>query len=193
VHWGRQRVDNGIVLDDLKGVDDGSFEEYTVSDGEPQEDFPKTAYFNAHERYPNNRVLTDRADIVGSYVVVSQRLRDFLVAKNLKNVEFLPVRVQSHEKELLPAQYYIVHPVHPVECIDAEASGAKVDELDDDYFESMDRFVVKAPLSETLPLVFRIEGLSRHIVVHRDLAREIDAQGFTGHKWIEPSELPDLI
>jgi hypothetical protein len=114
-------------------------------------------------------------------------LKQFLEQRKLKNVEFLPVAILDH-KNNVAGSYFILHPVFPVDCLDLDASHAKLDPADKSYVYEIQEIVVKPENIDPELAVFKIKRLFEQIIIRKDLAAAMDAQGFTGYCWTEFSD-----
>jgi len=74
---------------------------------------------------PRNTVLPDYVQNMKSLVIVSPRLRSFLEARQVSNVEYYPLEINDHKGKVASSEYSVAHLINPVDCIDADASGAK--------------------------------------------------------------------
>jgi hypothetical protein len=61
----------------------------------------------------------------------------------------------------------------------------KPNPVDKDYFYEIKQIVLKPEKVNPQLEIFRIKGLFDQIIIRRDLAAAMDAQGFTGVAWTE--------
>lgn len=186
VFWAYRETPHGCRLQGLQNVEKG----FQISDGVPrQANFSGDAHFTMNPDFPDDTIMLDNLKNTSVHIVASERLKRFLEGQQLPNMEYLPVTIFNHKSRPVSPPYFIIHPIHPVDCIDFDASEATWDELDDEAIERIGNFVVDDSKCDALPPLFRPNGLSRHLLVHRELAAALDAQGFTGNGWVEPSAL----
>jgi len=188
VVWQFEEVPHGLVLDRLQGVQQTS----DLRIGVPRaESFPSDAVFSADPDFPNNLVMADAFNNTDALVVVSQRLKEFIDSFHPPHVEFLPITILNHKSK--PAgNYFIVHPVDPVDALDAAQSGAEFSVLIDTWVESVQKLVLDEAKIDPARLLFKLKNYYDCVVVRRDLADAIGKQKFTGVKWTECEKYKSL-
>jgi hypothetical protein len=137
--------------------------------------------------YPHDMTLDDVFRSPAQVFLVSPALKDFLVARSIPSVEFLPVTLLNHKKKPA-ANYFILHPVDPVDCLDDAASGAQPDPMAPSQVYKIQRIEMKPAAVDPSLEMFRIDRLYQHIIVKSSLAHAIEAAGFTGVSWTELSD-----
>jgi hypothetical protein len=147
--------------------------------------WPDDAHAVFSDNYPKDIALSDSPD--GTLTVLaSPRLREELVAKGVKNCEFLPLALINHKGRVATRDYCVVHPLEVVDCIDLQASGAVFNHVDWEVLMSCTRLVLKHDaIPEDLQL-FRPLHWPQIALIKRSLADHLLAQGFTGLRFIEP-------
>lgn len=184
VVWRFHDVPHSCVLDELSGIR----KRYQLREGVPRaEGFPSDAKFTLDPDYPNDTLLVDAFDNVYRMVVISPALKEFLSSRGLVSVEFLPVTIMDH-KGKPKARYFILHPTHPVECLDLEASGAQWDTVNKDSIDTLDRLVLKTDKINPDLEIFKIKFFYDYLLVRQDLANAITAKGFTGIQWVRTED-----
>lgn len=180
--WDWEDVRNACELDQLVGVDNA----YLLSTGVSMlQDWPADAGFHMNPDFPHDTLLVDNVRNIEDEIVVSERLKVFLEANALANIEYLPVSVFDHKGKLVVGRYFLVHPLDPVDCLDLDACEIKWSKIDPDEVMRMKRLVIKTPDLDPRRLLFRIQRLAGTILVHRDLANAISSEKITGVKWKE--------
>ena len=172
------------ILSGLEGFDD----DFEINEGLAHaHDFPSDAVFRFDPDYPNDTLLADQHRNTNSFVLVSKRVQELLTSAGGPELELLQVKVLDHKKRDVGAPYFIVHPVGTVACLNRPACNI----LEEDEFgiEKLGKLVVESQKIPKDRLIFRIENLSRYVCVRRELAQTIDKAGFTGIRWVEPTEL----
>jgi hypothetical protein len=184
VAWTCVEVPHAISLDQLSPVD----KLYEVKKGVPRaHTFPTDAKFTVDKDFPNSTLLVDALETVYDLTVVSPRLKEFIAAREPRNVEYLPVTILNHKRRPA-AQYFILNPVHPVECLDLSASGAEWDVVANEVIDQVERIVIDESKVDDDLLLFKPKFLYRVIIVRRDLAEAITSERFTGVEWTELEE-----
>jgi hypothetical protein len=188
VIWTSGRINNYVVLETLHGVD----KLYEVKRGIPRAaSFPADARYTMHPDWPTNTVLTDNLINTDALVVASARLADFLRARGVTHTEYLPVTILNHKKRPTGKDYFIVNPVEPVDCLDVAKSGVTWSLFDGTIVDSVQRLVLDPKRCDPDRELFRIAKFADVTLVSRELAKAMDAQGFTGNRWLELSAYPE--
>ncbi len=179
VVWTSAPVPHAFVLHKLSGVE----LHFQLVKGVPRlEGFPTDATHSVDPDYPNEIVTMDAFRSPHLITLISSALKDFLVNKSIIELEFLPVTIINHKNNPV-GDYFILHPVHPIDCMDIQASEAKPHVAVPKNIGEIKRIVLLDDRVELDRQVFKIKGLYREIIVSKALAEEIDAAGFTGVSW----------
>jgi hypothetical protein len=187
VIWGSEPVKNACVLYSLDGVED-TFE---LSDGVSRAaNFGDSATYTMDPNFPNDTILVDHLFNTDFRIVGSLRLKEFLDSRHVTKVEYLPVTILNHKNKPASKDYFIIHPIEPVECLDAEKSGARWSRIDKTRIDKVERLVVDEEKIDPDRVLFRAKAFHRVILTRRNLAEAITAAGFTGIKWIELTNYP---
>jgi len=130
---------------------------------------------------PRNTVLPDLVQNMDRLVIVSPRLRSFLEAQQVTNVEYYPLEIKDHKGKTASADYFVAHLINPVECIDAAASGVSWagEGLATQRVLFLDQLVLdsaKVPEERTL---FFPRYYNKVAVARRQLAEAMKGGGFT--------------
>jgi hypothetical protein len=180
VIWQFEDVAHSLVLDRLHGVDDI----FELVEGTPRAGtFPPDARFTPDPDFPNDMGLVDSFTNTYNLTVISTKLKEFIEDKHPEKVEYLPVTLLNHKSR--PAgEYFILHPVDPVDALDIEQSGAEWDVVDETVIDSIQRIVLSPDKLDVNRQIFKLKHLYDVLLVHTDFAKAIDENGFTGIKWV---------
>jgi hypothetical protein len=161
----------------------GLKEDYRIGDGVPMASgFPSGVYFKLHEdnkRTGRNRKLKDCYLPFYGMIVASERFKKFLESRNLKNVEYLPVRILDHSG-MIPGNYFIIHPVYPQDCLDLEQSQPSYSIISRKTIRKVTRLVIDERRLDPEVMLFRILNYPSEVILKKELADQILAKGFTG-------------
>ncbi len=184
VVWEDKDVPNSFVLDKLSHVDNT----WELTEGIPRaKGWPFGVTQSVDPDFPNDILLIDAFRSPERRIIISQAFKNFFVSKEVKQVEYLPVAIIDHKGK--PAgDYFILHPVFPVECLDIESSEAEWDILDDTTLHAIKRIVIDESKVDPKLQIFKIKFLYDLIIVRRDLAESITANKFSGVEWTELSD-----
>jgi len=180
--WDTKIVPNACVLDELKGVE----ERWTLVKGVSQRSrFSSDATFHMNHEFPNNTVLIDSLQNISMLIVGSARLVAFLRTRVSTNLEFLPVAIANHKKKIISRDYSIIHPTDPVDCLDMTKSAPRWSTIDKETINKVKMLVIDEKKVDPTRSLFRPRSFFRVVLVKRELAEAIDAEGFTGIEWLE--------
>lgn len=187
VIWTYRSVDGACALKDLRGLD----KTYRLNNGTPlAAQFPVDVELHMHPDFPNDILLPDNVLNADMLIVASPRLQECVRSQSPPEVEYLPVRVIDHKGRVASRDHAIIHPVHPVDCIDVQQSVFETNLIDPDDIESFEKLVIdetRIPGERTL---FRMKGFWGITLVRRDLAAAISAIVPTGLEWLDLDEYP---
>ncbi len=181
VYWKTRSVKEGAVVTDLQGV----ARAHAMANGESFEKiFPATAQYTFSPDFKRNTLLVDCLINVGTRIVCSERLKNFVKERSPEKVEYLPVRVLDHKGKPVEAPFFIVHPIDPPDCIDHAKSKIDLAASDPDFL-SIDSLVIDETKVSPKRLLFRAKSYPDKILLRREFALEIENAGFTGSGWLE--------
>ena len=183
------KTKHGLVLGELTGVENI----YDLNIGVPfGNKFPPNAEYSLHSDFPDHLVPTDSLMNSDGLIVASLRLTDHLRKASLPSMEFHVVSIRDHKGKKLADEYFIVHPVNPVDCLDTTASGARMSRIGTGVVASVKKVVLKANSIPTDRGIVRMVNFEAPTLIRRDLTRALDSTGFTGFRWLELSAYPEL-
>jgi hypothetical protein len=142
--------------------------------------FPENARMEFdHEHQPRGTVLTDNLINPNRILVVSELLCKFLVNRDLKAMEYLPIPILDHARNLIAENYFIAHTVDNIDCLDIEASKPKFGPLLKARITGVERLVLDPDRMDPERQIFRIKNFADEVIVRQDLADAVTAAGFT--------------
>jgi hypothetical protein len=140
---------------------------------------------------PTNTVLPDYVQNMDRLLIVSPRLRAFLEAQQVNNVEYYPLEILDHKGKVASRDYVVAHLVNHIDCIDVAASGVKWmgEGLATQRIFRMRSIVIDpARVPEDRSLFFP-RYYDKHPILRRQLAEAIDKEGFTNLETVPLSKL----
>jgi len=154
--------------------------------------WPDDAYAEMDPNYPKDVALTDC--LSGSTLLVaSGRTRELLPHQPSDNVEFLPVTIVNHKGRVASRDYYVVHPLTVVECIDAPASGAVFSAIDPETIVCCDALVLNHDEIPPELELFRPKYWPDIVLIRQTLADRLVAAGLTGLNFWPLDEYTGLV
>lgn len=160
---------------------DGYEDDFMLLEGEALSDeFPTDASYRMNRDFPDDLGLEDAAFNLDYQLVVSERLRAFLEAREVPGIEFLPVAMLDHRGRAVKADYVIANLLTHVDCVDMEATTHTWNDLDETAMDEIETLTIDPErVPDDVPL-FRLVHVTDVIGVRRDLAEALEAEGFTG-------------
>lgn len=191
VFWKPAFDDETATFESLEGDEE---DDWQITKGISRvDDFPEDAVFPMNPDFPHGIALKDSIQNIGSMVVVSPRLKDFLEQRELKAVEYLPVGLLNHKgRPVQGGKYFIVNLLDPVDCLDLDRCDAKYSNITPEDIMRVKRLVLDEAKVDTERQLFSPKGLFAPLA-RRDLAEAIDAAGFTGIRWVELKDIRNLL
>lgn len=165
------------VLTPIRNVKDA----YEIAKGIPRaQGFPKNALFDMDPKFPRYVALSDNMKNGDRMPVVSKKLKEFIEARGPRRVEYLRVGIVNHKKKPVGDEYYVVHPVEVVDCIDTSHSVIRWNRIDKDKIASCNKLVLRPSAIDGKHLLFRPRHLEYYVMILPELATAIRETGFTG-------------
>lgn len=125
-------------------------------------------------------------------LVGSGRLRRFLESRRTRLLEYLPVTIRNHKDKIASKDYFVLNPIRAIECLNEELSSAERDLILPDEVDLVRKLVLDVEKIDTDREVFRIARFPKVTIAHRKLADLIDKENFTGIRWLELSDYPEI-
>lgn len=150
--------------------------------------FPDNATFRLNRRFPKKVQLADCMVNFERVTVASKRVRDLLVSKGAKDVEFLPVTILDHKGRAASSDHAIVNPLKVIDCIDQSRSTLSWNKIDREYISFIEALVLDPSAFSPGDVLFRAKHLVTVVFIRKDVAEELDAQGVTGAQFIPIDE-----
>jgi hypothetical protein len=187
VIWKYQSEPFAAVLKKLTGLE----KIFRLQDGTHlQEGFPGNVAYHMHPDFPNDLVLVDNMLNLDKILVTSTRLKQAIESRGAPNIEYLPLAITDHKGRQASKDYFVLHPVDPVDCIDREHSVFEEDMILPGDIESFKRLVIDETRVPADRQLFRLRGFWDITLVRRDLAEALDQEKFTGLTWQRIQDYP---
>ncbi|MBC7994493.1 MAG: hypothetical protein H7Z15_14785 [Rhizobacter sp.] len=146
--------------------------------------FPTDLSYRMSDRFPDDYLLSDNFNVAGQ-IIVSAKLRAHLeTALPQQKIEYLPATIVNHKDRVAASDYFIVHSLDVVDCIDLERSKVKWNPLNKKVITSCKALALKEEVIPAATKLFRPMHWGMRTMASADLARELEAAGFTGLRFI---------
>jgi len=143
------------------------------------EDWPDDVIVPMDPDFPKDLQLGDNLYGI-DLAVVSAPLKDDLLSRGCKRVEFLPVKIVNHKGRVENPVFFIMNPLEVVDCIDIEASGVDWNPLDEVDILGCQGLVLRWDAVPADLKIFRPKHWKDLILVHEELVGSLKATGFSG-------------
>ncbi len=183
--WTYRRFKKSCWLEDeIDGFKDEPF----LSIGRSFKDnYPDDVSIAMDADFPKDTVVLDH--LRNDLQICSGGLTDFLKSKEIDNVEYLPIWLINHKGRKVKPCFNILNPVTPIDCLDLAACNVRYFDEEEGVIDTVEKFVIDETKCQDFPALMRIEGIRGKVLIHRELAMAIDAEGFTGCGWLELADM----
>lgn len=154
---------------------------WELDEGKPRlAEFPEEMPCAMSSSFPKDLALVD--NLYGSTLtVVSARLRDVLLANAPHHrIEFLPVQIVNHKGRSASKDYFVLHPLEIVDCIDQKKSGLEWNQITANLINGCRGLVLNHEAIPESLFIFRLKYWGENIVVRQDLADKLTSAGLSG-------------
>ena len=186
--WQHGRVADACVLNRFAGLEDA----FRLRQGVPLLDgLPSDVAFHMDPDFPNNLRLVDNLLNSDRAIVVSPTLRDWLEKRRIPQVEYLPVSIIDHRGRVASADYVIVHPIGPVDCIDRDQSEFSESRITPGQISRFRKMVIDDRRVPADREIFRLQGFWGATLVRANLVSDLSEGAFTGLSFLPVSQYPE--
>lgn len=134
--------------------------------------------------FPDRRKLYDFVDSILDIRIVSERVRRIILELAPQDVEFLPVTLVDHQKDVVSRDYFIMNVVADRDVIDLERSRVRMSHILKDQIDRVWQLTLKEDLPPEGPKVFRPQHLSIYTMVDPTVQAALTTAGLTGVKFL---------
>lgn len=183
--WESIPVGNSCILDSPENVELSP----RLTRGVPfAADFPQNAFMRMSRDAKKRTALVDDLMNTNRIKVCSPRLVAFLKERNLRNLEYLRIKILDHKGKVAASDYSIVHPIQLQDALDVAASKPTWSPIAKTEIQFVQTLVVDPSKVDPAVRVFRLKSFLGPVLIEKSLADEIAAAGFKGCYFGLPSE-----
>lgn len=143
-------------------------------------DFPKNLHYRMSDLFPDDLLLSDNFKVSGK-IIVSGSLKEYLIkALPGHSIEFLPVSILNHKGRIASVDYFIMHLLGLVDCIDIKKSKVTWNPLNKKIIMECESLVIDEAKVPSNVKVFRPMHWGNKTIVQSGFSKELKAAGFTG-------------
>jgi uncharacterized protein DUF1629 len=179
------RTKGACLLGSIKGVK----EDFNLTKGVSRAaGWPADAFYRMSPKYPKDIKLDDFLESMDTLLVVSDRVRGLLESERMDGVEFLPLSIVNHKDRKEPAPYFLVNIVGLQDCVDMTKTTRTVSPLDPELWITVQNLTLDPSRIEPRRELFRARYIRSATIWSEDLANKALAKGFTGIRFLKPSD-----
>lgn len=147
-------------------------------------EYPGGLSYRMSDLFPDDILLRDNFEVAGQ-VLVSGKLKGFIEqALPDHEMEFLPISILNHKDRVESDDYFILHPIGTVDCIDIDRSKVRWNPLKKKVIDACKGLVFKPDGVPPGLKLFRPQYWGFNILVSQDFAHQLTEAGFTGLRFI---------
>lgn len=143
-------------------------------------DWPDNAFFKMDENFPNDLNLEDFVWNINATLVVSEKFKEIFPENELKNVEYLPVKILNHKEREVPDTFYILNSTILQKCIDLDSSEVVFNKIDPSRLSIVRKLVISESLIDLNISIFRMALYSQLPIFRTNIVKKIEEAGLKG-------------
>ena len=164
---------------------DGFEESYKIMYAQPvAEHYDGEAFFEMSPDFTKDIALADNVKNTG-YILVSDALKKVLEEMVTNRVEYVPVRIINHKGRVASEDYFVVNPLDLCDAIDFEQSDVEWNSIDPNVLSDCYELVLHEDRIPSDYTLFRLKHFPTEVLLRRDVVERLEAEGFTGLRFIE--------
>jgi hypothetical protein len=141
--------------------------------------WPPGMSFRMSDDHRKDVALIDNVSNLEDVLLVSPRIRDFLLLQKLPELEFLSVSILDHKGRVASRDYTIAHCCRVVDCVDQDKSDFDWDGLANPSMITRE-IVLKDELLGEADRMFRPKFVPGVVLFKENLMQAVQAQQFAG-------------
>jgi hypothetical protein len=134
--------------------------------------------------FPDRRKLYDFVDSILDIRVVSERVRRVVQELAPNDVEFLPLTLMDHQKDVVSRDYFIMNVVSDRDVIDLERSTVEMSSILPEEIDRVWKLTLKDDIPPEGPRIFRPTHLRIYTMVDPTMQAALASAGLTGLKFL---------
>src|SRR5262249_6249778 len=125
----------------------------------------------------------------GVLTVVSKRIKQVMGEQRL--IEYLPVSIIDHKGRAASKDYFVVHPISGVDCLDLEKSKPEYNFIDKDCIDEVQHTVIDGVRVPHDVHLFGIHKFRRYLIVEESLKQVLEAVNIQGVQFVPSEDYPN--
>lgn len=135
--------------------------------------------------YPDNTLLLDVLDCISSIPIVSKKVRTIFKEIASDKVEFLPVTLKDHRREVVTENYFILNPIGGIDIIDMDKSDYIMGSIIKTQINRIEKLVLN---TDTVPKdahIFRASKNLKLFFISDEARKVLEENKVTGYELFE--------
>ncbi len=154
--------------------------------------WPEDVIFEFSKHRPEGMNLTDYVENSGQWLIISDRFRAVLEEFDVKDIEYLPVKIKNHKGRMASEHYWIANFLVLTEAVDRERSIFDDDPGSEDGIFGFDKLVLREDILKSGQVIFSLKEEPMTFIARQDLLRRIEEEGLTGVEFVEVDKFRTL-
>lgn len=143
-------------------------------------EFPSDAVMGFSPSFPDRRKVYDFVNSILDIRIVSERVRRIVLELAPDDVEFLPVTLVDHHREVVSREHFIMNVLSRRDVIDKERSDIRMGAILKWEIDRVRKLVLKEDIEPTGPKIFRPMHLRVHAMIDATVQEAFTGAGLTG-------------
>ncbi len=141
---------------------------------------------------PEGMNLTDCVANSDQLLIISDRFRVVLEEFQVKDIEYLPVKIKDHKGRMASEHYWIANFLVLTEAVDRERSIFDDNPGSEDEIFGFDKLVLREDILKSGPVIFSLKEEPMTFIARQDLVRRIEEAGLAGVECVETDDFRTL-
>lgn len=143
-------------------------------------EFPTDAVMGFSPSFPDRRKIHDFVTNIMSIRIVSERVRRIVLDLVPNDVEFLPVTLVDHHRDVVSREHFIMNVLARRDVIDLERSDVRMSAILEEEIGRVRKLVLKEDIEPEGPKVFRPVHLRVNTLIDETVHAALAGAGLTG-------------
>lgn len=133
------------------------------------------------QNYPDAAKLYDFISNIMDLLIVSDKVKFIFEEESVNNIEYLPVSVHDHQKNLLSDNYWIVNLLGGQDIIDMKQSEVVMEVLEENQIDRIKKLIINPEKVEKNAYLFRATTKMDQYFVHDKIKCALEKNSITGY------------
>ncbi|MBW2738072.1 MAG: hypothetical protein JRE64_04315 [Deltaproteobacteria bacterium] len=174
-------------------IPDAIPKQYQLLEGVSRLDgWPEDVVFEFSKHRPEGMNLTDYFENSSQWLIISNRFRAVLEEFDVKDIEYLPVKIKNHKGRMASEHYWIANFLVLTEAVDRERSIFDDNPGSENGIFSFDKLVLREDILKSGPVIFSLKEEPMTVIARQDLVERIKEEGLTGVEFVETDNFSTL-